>query len=321
MKKLLTTLLIALIALLPVAALAEGETLNVVALKGPTAMGMVQMMDTAPEGWNFDIVADISLVPPMLVKGEADIAAVPANLASVLYNNDGVDVQVLAVNTLGVLYILESGDAPTVTSVEDLKGKTIYASGKGATPEYALNYILKGNGLDPQSDVTVEWKSEHAECLNALINEDNAVAMLPQPFVTTATMKAEKPLTVVLDLTKEWDKLQTDAEAPSAMITGAVVVRREYAEAHHDEVVRFMDAYAQSVAFVNEDNDAAAALVGKFDIVPEPVAKLALPACNIVLIEGDELKAKLGGYLAALCAEDPAAVGGQVPGDDFYFTK
>lgn len=151
---------------------------NVVALKGPTAMGMVQFMDEADSDnltdnhYHFSIAAAVDEVTPMLAKGEVDIAAVPANLASVLYNNNDHSVEVLAINTLGVLYIVESGN--TVQSVEDLRGKTVYASGKGATPEYALNYVLSANGIDPASDVTIEWKSEHAECLAALMAQETA---------------------------------------------------------------------------------------------------------------------------------------------------
>ena len=187
--KKLAAMLCAAVMTLGAAALAETDV-NVTALKGPTAMGMVKLMDEAESGavdgnaYTFDIAAAVDEVTPKIVKGETDIAAVPANLASVLYNNTQGEVQVLAVNTLGVLYIVESGDS--VNSVEDLRGKTIYASGKGATPEYALNYILSENGIDPEKDVTIEWKSEHAECLAALLAEDNAIAMLPQPFVTTA---------------------------------------------------------------------------------------------------------------------------------------
>lgn len=149
---------------------AAGELtdVNVAALKGPTAMGMVKLMDDSDNGdtganhYNFTIAASPDEITPQIVQGNVDIAAVPANLASVLYNKEGVDVSVLAVNTLGVLYIVENGDS--VQSVADLKGKTIYASGKGATPEYALNYMLTANGIDPEKDVTIEYKSEHSEC-------------------------------------------------------------------------------------------------------------------------------------------------------------
>lgn len=171
-------------------AAAEGVDVKVIALKGPTAMGMVQFMSETDNGsvtdnnYDFTITAMIDEVSAALSQGSTDIAAVPANLASVLYNNTEGGVQVLAINTLGVLYIVENGDA--VRSMEDLRGKTIYASGKGGTPEYALNYVLAQNGIDPAADVTIEWKSEHAECLAALITQENAIAMLPQPFVATA---------------------------------------------------------------------------------------------------------------------------------------
>ena len=181
------------------AAMAETDV-RVTALKGPTAMGMAALMNEAESGavngndYAFTIASAVDEVSPKLVKGETDIAAVPANLASVLYQNTKGEVQVLAVNTLGVLYICELGD--TVNTVADLRGKTIFSAGKGATPEYALEYVLRANGLDPTTDVTIEWKSEHAECLAALLAEENAVAMLPQPFVTTAQMKSNTALSM-----------------------------------------------------------------------------------------------------------------------------
>ena len=175
-----------------------------------------------------------------------------------------------------------------------------------------------GNGIDPSADVTIEWKSEHAECLAALLAAENGVALLPQPFVTTAQMQNEG-IRTALDLTQEWDALQEGSETPSALLTGVVIARREYADAHPEEIGAFLADYEQSVAFVNDDTDAAAALVGKFEIVPEPVAKKALPACNIAFISGEEMQQKLSGYLAVLAEQNPAAVGGQLPADDFYY--
>ena len=166
--------------------------------------------------------------------------------------------------------------------------------------------------------MTIEWKSEHAECLAALLAAENGVALLPQPFVTTAQMQNEG-IRTALDLTEEWDALQEGAEAPSALLTGVVIARREYAETHPEEIDAFLSDYEQSIAFVNEDTDAAAALVGKFEIVPEPVAKKALPACNITFISGEEMQQKLSGYLAVLAEQNPQAVGGQLPADDFYY--
>ncbi|MBR6954142.1 MAG: ABC transporter substrate-binding protein [Clostridia bacterium] len=296
----------------------EAAPLRVVALKGPTAMGMVKMMEDNNDSYDFTIAAAIDEVTPLIAQGKTDIAAVPANLAAVLYQKLNGEVQVLAINTLGVLYIVENGD--TVHSVEDLRGRTIYASGKGATPEYALQYILSGNGLDPEKDLTIEWKSEHTECLNALLNDEKGIALLPQPFVTTAMTKAEG-LRVAIDLNDAWDALQKDAENPSALLTGVVVVRRAFAQEHPDQVNAFLDAYAASVAFVQENNDEAAALVGKYEIIPEAVAKKALPACNIVFIEGEEMARKLSGYLTVLFEANPASVGGQMPDEAFYFKR
>ena len=305
-----------------VEAAADPVDVNVTALKGPTAMGMVEFMSEADSGeltdnnYTFTLAAAPDEVSAALAQGTTDIAAVPANLASVLYNNTDGGVEVLAINTLGVLYIVESGD--TVQSVEDLRGKTIYASGKGSTPEYALNYILSQNSIDPETDVTIEWKSEHAECLSALMSEENAIAMLPQPFVTTAQTKSDN-IRVALDLTEEWDKLQADSDAPSALITGVAVVRTAFAEEHPEAVAAFMQHYEDSVTFVNANTADAAQLIGSYDIVPAAVAEKALPACNIVFIAGDEMQAKLSGYLNVLFEQNPKAVGGSVPGDDFYY--
>lgn len=308
----------------PAEASGEDTTVRVMALKGPTAMGMVQLMDTAEAGpvggnaYEFTIAASADEVTPKLVQGEADIAAVPANLASVLYNNTEGKIQVLAVNTLGVLYIVESGD--TVQTAADLKGKTIYASGKGSTPEYALNYILSSNGIDPEKDVTIEWKSEHSECVAALSSGEGGIAMLPQPFVTTAQAKNDS-IRIALDLTKEWDALQSGAETPSALITGVVVVRADFAAENPGAVSAFLDSYKESVDFVNNSTEDAAALIEKYDIVPAAVAVKALPYCNITFIEGTELKEKLSGYLNVLFDQNPKAVGGKLPDDDFYYSR
>ncbi|HIT07102.1 MAG TPA: ABC transporter substrate-binding protein [Candidatus Scybalocola faecipullorum] len=297
---------------------------NIMALKGPTAMGMVKMMDDVDNGnltdenYQFTIAASADEVTPKLVQGEADIAAVPANLASVLYNNTDGGVKVLAINTLGVLYIVENGD--TIHSVEDLKGKTIYASGKGATPEYALNYILEANGINPESDVTIEWKSEHSECVAAMAADTTAIAMLPQPFVTTAQAK-NSDIRVALDLTEEWDKTQEGEANASALLTGVVVARAAFIEEHPEAVDAFLDHYAESVDYVNENVSDAAGLVGNYDIVTAQVAEKAIPECNIVYIDGSEMKTQLSGYLNVLYEQNAKAVGGQMPGDDFYFSR
>ena len=314
----LISLLVALSLLALPVALAESTPVRVGALKGPTAMGMVQMMADKADAYEFTLAAAPDEIVPLLVKGELDIAAVPANLGSVLYNNTQGAVKALAINTLGVLYIVERGD--TVHSVADLKGRTLVTAGKGSTPEYALNYILRGNGIDPEADLTIEFKSEHAECLAAMLQDESVVAMLPQPFATVAQAKAQD-MRVALDLTREWDALQAGAEAPSAMITGIAVARAAFVDENPEAVARFMADYAESVKFAQDDVEGAANLIGQFDIFEAGPARKALPFCNIVFIDGADMKDRLGGYLAALLDQDPAAVGGALPGDDFYYVK
>ena len=334
-KKLLTTILsVALLAGCAPTTKKESSTpketpkivdpvdVNVAALKGPTSMGMVQMMKENDEGkitsnnYKFEILSAVDEVTPKIVKGDVDIAAVPANLASVLYNKMEKNLQVLAINTLGVLYICETGDS--IHSVADLKGKTIYASGKGATPEYVLNYILEKNGLQVGTDVTIEWKSEHAECVQALAQDPNAIAMLPQPFVTAAAAKNDK-IHAALDLTKEWDAIQKDEKNKSSLITGVVVARKDFVEAHPEAVMDFLEKYEASIKFVNENNDEAATMIESYDIIAAAVVKKALPFCNITYIAGKEMKEKLSGYLSVLNEQNPKSVGGSLPEDDFYY--
>lgn len=291
------------------------EVIHVATLKGPTAMGMIKLMDDNSEnsGFEFTIAGAADEITPSVIQGKTDIACVPANLASMLYNKTEGGVKVLAVNTLGVLYIVQNGE-PTIASVSDLAGKTIYASGKGATPEFALRYILAQNGLDPDKDVTIEWKTEHTECLSALLNDEGSAALLPQPFVTTAQTKNEG-VSVVLDLNKEWENLNNG----SALITGVVVARSEFAEQYPAAVDSFLAEYSASVEYVNSNIADAAQLIGKFEIVPAAVAEKALPYCNIVFISGGEMKEKLSGYLNVLFESAAASVGGAVPGEDFYY--
>ena len=237
--------------------------------------------------------------------------ALPVNAGSVLYNKSNGGVTMLAVNTLGVLYVLEKG-GETIQTVADLKGETIYATGKGNTPEYALSYLLAQNGLDIAADVNMEWKSEATEVVAQLAAVDNAVALLPQPFVTVAQTKVEG-LRVALDLTREW------ADAGSTLITGGLIVRTAFLQEHPEAVKTFLDEYAASTQYVNTHNEEAAALVEQYIGVPAGVAKKAIPACNIVCLTGEEMKTAAQAYLSVLFDLNPKAVGGQLPGDDFYY--
>ena len=298
----------------------ESVNVRVAALKGPTAMGMVKLMsdsesaeaDTAGSTYEFTLAASADEVSPKLMQGELDIACVPANLASVLYNRTEGGIVTLAVNTLGVLYIVENGNA--VQSMADLAGKTIVASGKTSTPEYALRYLLSENGIDPDTGLTIDWKSEHSECVAALASGTATVAMLPQPFVTVAQTQLPD-LRIALDLTEEWDALDNG----SAMLTGVVVARADFVAEHPAAVEQFLTSYAESVDWVNDNTADAAALIGGYDIVDAAVAEKALPYCNIVCITGTEMMDMLSGYLSVLWEQSPESVGGAMPNDDFYY--
>lgn len=291
----------------------QTEPVRVGALKGPTAMGMVHMM--SDDGVNsYTLAGSADELTPKLIKGELDVACVPANLAAVLYNKTEGQIVTLAVNTLGVLYIVENG-GETVRSVADLRGRTLVAAGKGSTPEFGLRYLLEQNGLDPDKDVTIDWKSEHAECVAALAAGTADLALLPQPFVTVAQGKLEN-LRAALDLTAEWDALDNG----SAMITGVAVARRDFVEEYPELTGRFLKEYAASVDWVNGNPAEAAELIAAGGIIESPaVAERALPYCNIVCLTGQEMFEKLSGYLQVLAEAAPESVGGALPGDDFYY--
>ena len=291
---------------------------SIAALKGPTAMGLVKLMQESENGetsgndYTFTLAGSADEVTPALIKGELDMACVPANLAAVLYNKTEGEIEVLAVNTLGVLYIVENGES--VQSIADLKGQTIVAAGKGSTPEYVLRYLLSENGIDPDNDVTIDWKSEHSECVAAMASGQATIALLPQPFVTVAQSKIEG-LRMALDLNAEWDALDNG----SGLITGVIVARREVVEENPAAVNGFLKEYAASVDWVNANTADAAALIGEYGIVDAAVAEKALPYCNIVCLTGADLLEALPGYLEVLYNADSAAVGGEMPDNSFYF--
>ena len=299
------------------APLSVTEPLRIAGLKGPTTMGLVNLLSmeqagTAAMDYDLQLYGAADEIVPLLIKGELDMAAIPANLAATLYQKTNGGIQAVAVNTLGVLYVVEQGD--TVHSMADLKGRTILSTGKGTTPEYVLRYLLTANGLDPDKDVDIQYYSEATEVTAQMAATQDAIAVLPQPYVTAAGLK-DDTLRVALDLTAEWDKV-----ADTQLITGVTVVRKAYAEEHPDVVAAFLADYAQSVNAANTDLDGTAALCEEQGVVAKAaIAKKALPNCNIVCLTGEELKADVSGYLQVLYDADPAAVGGTLPGEDFYW--
>ena len=295
----------------------ESVTVRVAGLKGPTSMGLVKLMEDnqnkqSKNTYEFTVAGAADEITPKLIQGQFDIAAIPANLASVLFNNTNGQIQVLAVNTLGVLYVVAKG--VEINSVEDLKGKTVYATGKGSTPEYSFKYILSQNGIDTEEDLTIEWKSEPAEAVAQLSANETGIAMLPQPYVTVALNSVEG-LEIKLNLNEEWENLETD----SRFITSVLVVRRDFAEKNPEAVANFLTEAASSAAYINGNVDDGAALVEKYGIVAAAVAKKAIPYCNITFITGSEMKTSLAAYLQTLFSQNPQSVGGKLPAVGFYY--
>ena len=291
------------------------STVQLAGLKGPTTMGMVNLntlMENGTAAQQYSMLGTADEIVPQLVKGEVDIAAIPANLAAALYQKTEGGIQALAVNTLGVLYVVEQGD--TVHSVQDLKGKTVLSTGKGTTPEYVLRHILEKNGIDPDQDLQIEYCSEATEVTARMAEASDAIAVLPQPYVTAASLQNEA-LRVALDLTEEWGKVED-----TQLITGVTVVRKAFAEQNPDAVEAFLSDYAQSVQLAAGDVQGTAALCEQYGVVAKAaIAQKALPACNIVCITGAEMKAAVSNYLQVLFEADPAAVGGNLPDDAFYY--
>lgn len=323
MKKLTSLLLSAalMISLLACGAFAAKTEsgVRIAGLKGPTTMGLVNLLDMERSGkasqhYDLQLYGAADEIVPKLIKGELDMAAIPANLASVLYNRTEGAIEILAVNTLGVLYIVETGDS--VQSLADLRGKTVYATGKGSTPEYTLLYLLEKAGLDPEKDLTIEFKSEPTEVVALLKAQPDAVAMLPQPYVTAAQAQVEG-LHIAVDLNEAWEA----AETGSKLLTGTIVVRREFAEANPAAVEAFLTEYRASTSYVNENVAEAAQLVEKYGIAAAAIAEKAIPYCNITCMEGAEMKAALETYLGVLYEKNLESVGGKLPDDAFYYEK
>ncbi|MGN0666473.1 MAG: ABC transporter substrate-binding protein [Huintestinicola sp.] len=292
------------------------EEYNIASLKGPTTMGMVKLMDDSDKGltankYNVTIHATADEISAGIAAGTVDIANVPANLSSVLYKKTEGGIKIADVNTLGVLYVVSSG--AEIASVEDLRGQTVYSTGKGTTPEYVFNYILRQNGLDPEKDLTVEYKSEASEAAALMAESEGAIAVLPQPFVTSAMMQNDS-IGIRLSLTDEWNKV---CETP--FVTGVTVARNEVIDRNKDAFSTFMDEYSASVDFVNSNNEEAAALIAGYDIVKEPVALKALPYCNITFLRGNEMADAVKGYLNVLFEQEPKSVGGELPDDSIFY--
>ena len=294
----------------------EGTTINIGMLKGPTGMGAAWLMEQDSLGatvndYNFTLVGAPDVLTSQLLSGEMDIAALPTNVISTLYNKANGEIEILGVNTLGVLYILENGD--TIQSVADLAGKTILASGQGSTAEYVLDYILAQNGLTVGEDVEVFWATEHSEAATLALAGEYDVVMPPEPFVTSVTAQSDS-FRVALDLTAEWETLGN-----GELTMGGIAVRKEFADENPEAVAAFLEEYGESIAYTQENTADAAALIEKYEIATAAIAQSALPRCNIVWVTGEAMKAPLESFYQVLYDYNPATVGGALPGEDFYY--
>lgn len=320
MKRILSIVLVLAMALMLFACgkVQEEEpvTVRMAALKGPTGMGISKLMADNDEGktknkYEFTIAAAPTEVSAAVIGEKVDFAAMPVNLASVLINK-GADISLVAVNTLGVLYVLENGNE--ITDISSLRGKTIYSTGAGATPQYVLEYVLKKNGIDPEKDVTIEYLSEHAELASKLAAGEVSIGVLPEPNVTSALLNKTGDLRIALDITEEWDKVST-----SKLAQGCIVVSNKFKTEHPEAYKAAVSELAASVEYVTSDADGASALIEKYGIIPKAaLAKKALPNCNICFITGEEAVKCMKDMLGVLFEANPSSVGGKLPSDSFY---
>lgn len=293
--------------------------INIGCMKGPTGIGMIKLLNDSDEGksvnhYNYTIAGTADEISTALIKQKLDIAAVPCNLASVLYNKTEGEVVTVAINTLGVLYIVENGE--NISEVSDLKGKTIYSTGQGTTPEYTLRYLLTEAGIDPDKDVDIQYKSEAPEVLAAMTQDEASVAMLPQPYVTVA-LNSNENYRIALDVTKEWEKLAAD----SSVVTGVLVARKSFIEKNKTAFDEFIKEYKASTEYANTNVEETAAMLEKFDIFKAAIAKKAIPFCNVTFINDEEMKDKAYSYLQVIYDQNPKAVGGKLEEGMFYIDK
>lgn len=297
----------------------DAVDVNVYVLSGPTGIGAMNLWAKAdagatPDRYHFTMPGANDEVVAAISNGDADIACVATNLAATLYNKTGGGVSVLAVNTLGVLSMLTNGEE--IASVADLAGRTIYAPGQGANPEYILRYVLRGNGVNPDNDVTIQFVGEGSELLTVWQTDPEAVIMAPQPVATSILMQNENAVKV-FDMTEEWSAV---SGGRSSLMMGCVIVRNEFMAEHPQAVKDFLTEYADSIQLAKEDVEGTAALCEQYGLIPKAaLAAKAIPECGLTYVDGVEMQKQLSGYLQAMFDADRKSVGGAMPGEDFYW--
>jgi len=293
---------------------APAASVNVMVLNGTTGFGMANLMDAAAKGeaaqeYEFTVETDASNIVAALANGSADIAALPTNAAAAVYNKTQGKVQVLALNTLGVLYLVTDGSVE-IESMADLAGQTVYAPAQN--PSFIFQHIVDANGVE---NVTIDnTYAQPADLNTAVASGEVSIAVLPEPMVTVA--KSKNPdLVVALDLTAEWDKVSE----PGSLVQGCVVVRKDFVLENAAVVQTFLEEYGASIAALTSDVEGTAAKIEANGIFTKAaVAAKAIPNCNVCFITGDEMQEALSQFLTIMHSVAPASVGGSIPGDDFY---
>lgn len=328
-KRIISTILVIVLVLSLSACTSKGDVdvtnanesipIRIAVLKGPTGMGMAKLMEdedaVTDPNYIFSAYGSPDELVGKILNHEVDIAALPTNLAAVIYNKTQGEVELIAVNTLGVLYLVDSSG--TIDDIKDLKGKKISVSGKGTVVEYVFSFLLKNNGIDPNSDLEIDYSLSHEELATAVASGDIEIALLPQPYVTTATMKNSK-VKIALDLTKEWEALENGSQ----LTMGCLIVNKEYASNNKKRVNDFLSKYAESVNWVNDNPEKAGALIETHGILGnKTIATNAIPNSSIVYFEGKEAKDMLEGFFKVLFEMNPKALGGALPDDEFYYQK
>ncbi|MBM6884785.1 ABC transporter substrate-binding protein [Pseudoflavonifractor phocaeensis] len=293
-----------------------GTNINLGLLNGPTGMGAAKLLADNEIGetvnhYTVTLGSDpANDILPKLNNGELDIAALPTNVAANLYNKTG-KVQLLALNTLGVLHILENGD--TVNSLADLNGKTLYAINQGTNTEYVLDYLLTQNGLDPDADVDIQWKTSE-EVTSLMASGEIDLCMLPVPAATTVLMQ-NSDVRDAIDLSDAW----TESGANGTFTMGCVVVRTEFAQENPQAVQDFLTEYEASINYIKDNPEEGAALIEQYGIVPKAaIAQAAIPQANMIFVAGQDMKS-ISSYYEVLFAADPESIGGSIPDDGFYY--
>ena len=315
-RRLATGLFLLAIASLSCAAAQQTPSeIRIAGLKGPTSIGMLELIHDAPvldgTATKFEIVTTPDLMVSRILSGSTDVAFLPINLAANLYAK-GVPIVLAATTGDGVIYLVTS--LPGITTIRDLAGRKVYNAERGSTPEFVLDYLLERNGIDPVNGLTVDYSFSHIELAQQIAAGRIDTAVLPEPFATMAMAQNPK-LHIAIDLQKAWEQA---VGSSSPYPTSAMVVRRSVAEQHPALVSALLGAERQSIDWVNANPQEAGALAEKYIGLPAAIVARAMPRLNLRFVSAQASKTEVDRFLRILSSFSPASVGGKLPDAHFY---